>query len=105
MIVFINILQNAADAIGTKSGQVSIITQKLFEHLEIIIKDSGMGIPQDNLNKIFEPFFSTKKMAKRIGLGLWISYGIIRNLGGDILVESETGKGSTFKILLPLKSS
>ena len=105
MIVFINILQNAADAIGTKSGQVSIITQKLFEHLEIIIKDSGMGIPQDNFNKIFEPFFSTKQMAKRIGLGLWVSYGIIRNLGGDILVESEPGKGSTFKILLPLENS
>ncbi len=105
MLVFINLLQNAADAIGTKSGRILIITQKFIEHLEIIIKDSGMGIPQDNFNKIFEPFFSTKKMAKRIGLGLWISYGIIRNLGGDILVESETGKGSTFKILLPLKSS
>jgi len=102
MLVFLNLLQNAADALKDKSGQVIIKTQKINEHLEIIIKDSGVGIPQENFNKIFEPFFSTRQMSKRIGLGLWVSYGIIRNLGGDIIVESENGKGSTFNILLPI---
>jgi PAS domain S-box-containing protein len=105
MLVFINLLQNAADAIGNKSGHILIKTLKFNEHLEIIINDSGIGIPHDNFDKIFEPFFSTKQMSKRIGLGLWVSYGIIRNLGGDILVESETGKGSTFNILLPIRNN
>ena len=105
MLVFLNLLQNAADAIGNKSGHILIKTQKFSEHLEIIINDSGVGIPHENFDKIFEPFFSTKQISKKIGLGLWVSYGIIRNLGGDILVESETGKGSTFNILLPIRNN
>ncbi len=104
MLVFINLLQNAVDAIGSGQGHIFVSTSKYKEHLEIIIKDSGIGIPKENFDKIFEPFFSTKQMSKRIGLGLWVSYGIIRNLSGNILVESETGVGSTFKILLPLKN-
>ncbi len=102
MIVLINLLQNAADAIGNNPGQVLIKTLKFNEHMEIIIKDSGVGIPIDNFDKIFEPFFSTMKINRKIGLGLWVSYGIIRNLGGDILVESKNGNGSIFKIILPL---
>ncbi len=105
MLVIMNLLQNAIDAIGNKPGLIHIKDQKFNEHLEIIIKDSGIGIPKDNFNKIFEPFFTTKSASKRIGLGLWVSYGIIRNLGGDIFVESESGKGSVFKIILPIKNN
>lgn len=105
MQVFINLLLNAADAIGTDAGKIIILTKKFEEHIEISIRDSGTGIPAEKINKIFEPFYSTKQAGKGIGLGLWVSYGIIRNMGGDIFVESREEVGSEFKIVLPYPQS
>ncbi len=102
MQVFINLLFNAVDAIGMNEGIIIIITKKFNEHLEISIGDSGSGIPPEKINKIFQPFYSTKQEGKGIGLGLWVSYGIIRNMGGDIFVESKENFGSEFKIVLPV---
>ena len=67
----------------------------------IQFEDEGVGIKDENISKIFEPFYTTKKVGKGTGLGLSVSYGIIKNLNGRIDVQSETGKGSIFTISLP----
>jgi signal transduction histidine kinase len=67
--------------------------------------DTGVGIPQENLPKLFEPFFSTKKKGKGVGLGLSVAYGIIQEHGGSIQVQSEEGRGTTFTLELPLKTN
>ncbi|HHT9130838.1 MAG TPA: sensor histidine kinase, partial [Candidatus Brocadiaceae bacterium] len=74
------------------------------ESVEIFIKDTGVGISKSDAGKIFDPFFTTRKDGKGTGLGLSISYGIVKMHDGSIEVESELGKGTTFRILLPLKS-
>jgi signal transduction histidine kinase len=66
------------------------------------VADSGAGIPQENLNRIFEPFFTTKPVGKGTGLGLSLSYGIVVKHRGRIEVTSEVGKGSTFRVVLPI---
>lgn len=70
--------------------------------MKIIFKDNGIGIEPQYLQKIFDPFFTTRDEGKGVGLGLSISYGIIKNHGGDITVESEVGEGSAFIVSLPL---
>jgi two-component system NtrC family sensor kinase len=67
----------------------------------VTIADDGQGIPRENLERIFEPFFTTRK-GKGTGLGLSISYGIVQKLRGTMTVESEVGKGTSFKIVLPV---
>jgi len=69
------------------------------------VSDTGLGIPEEIRDKIFEPFFSTKKREKGTGLGLSISYGIIKAHHGDILVKSKEREGTTFTIKLPVSSS
>ncbi len=101
MQAVLNILMNAADSIGEADGTVKIKSEAVNGTVKILIEDSGTGITEENIDKIFAPFFTTKQPGEGIGLGLWVSYGIVRNLGGDILVESKTGKGSIFTILLP----
>lgn len=102
MQVLINLLLNAVDAIGEKNGKI-IISSDLGENfIQIGIQDNGHGISQSNLNKIFNPFFTTKEVGKGTGLGLWISHGIIESLKGKILVDSKIGEGTEFKILLPI---
>ncbi|MBC8555044.1 MAG: response regulator [Candidatus Brocadiales bacterium] len=71
------------------------------DFVEITFEDTGCGISSENIDKIFEPFFSTKKKVTEVGLGLSESYGIIQSYGGTICVESEEGSGSTFKIVFP----
>lgn len=98
--VLLNIINNAVDAVE-QGGTIDIKTVLLdTNHMEISIKDNGPGIPKDKLKRIFEPFYTTKK--KGTGLGLYISYGIIKKLGGDIQVESEVGKGTIFKLKIPV---
>jgi hypothetical protein len=70
--------------------------------LFVRVRDTGCGIPQENIKRIFDPFFTTKEQGGT-GLGLSVSYGIIENHGGTIEVESEEGKGTTFVVLLPLE--
>jgi signal transduction histidine kinase len=98
--VFINILINAVHATD-ENGRVSIKSRSLPRRavVRIEIADTGCGIPSDNLTKIFEPFFSTKE--KGTGLGLAVSYGIVKNHGGSIWVSSKPGQGAQFNIDLP----
>ncbi len=100
--VFINLIMNAVDSIENKGGKIWLNTFREDGHIEVVIRDTGTGIPKKYMDRIFEPFFSTKTPGKGIGLGLWVSYGIIKNLDGKILVDSQPGLGSIFKILLPV---
>ena len=96
--VIINLLLNAVDAVEQK-GQ--IVVSSLIDSegkVEVSVKDSGIGIPEENLDKIFDPFFTTKEPGKGTGLGLSVSARIVQNFGGDISVESNKGAGSIFRI-------
>lgn len=103
--VFLNIIDNAIDAVD-RSGTIAIRTSfdaVSSRQIAIEISDSGPGIPKHLLGQIFNPFFTTKKMADGRGLGLSISYGIMERLGGEIRVKSEERKGATFTICLPVE--
>ncbi|MBI4653831.1 MAG: HAMP domain-containing protein [Nitrospirae bacterium] len=102
--VFLNIIKNAIDAVE-KGGLIKISTNIKNENtVRAFIEDNGHGIPEGILKHIFEPFFTTKVRGKGTGLGLSITYGIIKRLGGDILVKSEVNKGTTFTVEIPVKS-
>src|SRR6185295_19832776 len=103
--VFLNIITNAAQAIEGQ-GEITIET-KLYdpEHVAIRITDTGCGIPEENLGKIRDPFFTTKEVGTGTGLGLSIVDEIIRGHHGELLVESEVGKGSAFTVVLPIKQT
>ena len=103
--VILNLIQNADEAIPGNEGKITINTLHDDSNIFIQIKDTGTGIKKELMSSIFEPFFSTKPAVKGTGLGLSISYGIIKKHGGDIMVESEVGKGSTFTIKLPIKQN
>jgi PAS domain S-box-containing protein len=99
---FLNILINAIQAMQN-GGSLTIKTEydEQNKQVKIAFTDNGTGIPKEYLNKIFLPFFSLKKSSDRHGLGLSFAYQIIKNHGGNVYVESEPGKGSTFTIILP----
>jgi PAS domain S-box-containing protein len=101
--VFINLLLNAVDAMEGKPGEIKILSRLNNQNIQVMVIDKGKGIPDEIKNKIFEPFFTTKKVGEGTGLGLWVSYGIVKNFGGEIDVESEVGLGSTFIVTLPTK--
>lgn len=102
--VFLNLLNNAMEAIG-KSGTIEITTgQHNHRELFIQIGDNGSGIKQENLKQIFDPFFTTKDPDKGTGLGLYISYDIIKKLGGAIQAENKNYGGARFTITLPIAS-
>jgi two-component system NtrC family sensor kinase len=102
--VFLNLLINAADAMEEK-GKITISSDVAEEEgarfVTLVFTDTGSGIPKESLGKVFEPFFTTKPAGKGTGLGLAVSYGIIKKHGGQILVESEEGKGTSFSLRLP----
>ena len=100
--VFMNILINAAQAIE-KKGEIKIITKRVNGNINILISDNGPGIPDENINKIFDPFFTTKEVGKGTGLGLNVVYNIIKKHKGNIEVDSELGKGTTFSISIPVE--
>lgn len=102
--VFINTMLNAYQAMPN-GGTLHIITRMAGSELQIVFTDTGMGIPPENIQHIFDPFFTTKEVGEGTGLGLSVSYGIIKAHGGNIEVESQMGKGSTFVIKLPLNQS
>jgi two-component system, NtrC family, sensor kinase len=99
--VFVNLLLNAVQAID-RDGIITVTSDVEPKHKSLIveIEDTGCGIPEESMDKIFEPFFSTKKEGS--GLGLAVSFGIIRNHQGHIDVDSEAGKGTRFRIDLPI---
>jgi signal transduction histidine kinase len=71
----------------------------------VMVSDTGCGIAPEHLNRVFDPFFTTKPTGEGTGLGLWLTYEIVKNYHGEIFVESEVGKGSTFKAAFPVKES
>ena len=110
--VLMNILVNAQQAIAER-GDI-VVRSRLHESrklaacgeepvpaVEIAISDTGCGIPQANLQRVFDPFFTSKEVGKGTGLGLSVSYGIVRSHGGEIEVESTLGQGTTFRVYLP----
>ncbi|MFH0990822.1 MAG: PAS domain S-box protein [bacterium] len=101
--VFINILMNAVDALESKPGTITINTRYIADRVEVMVRDSGRGISQEDMEKIFEPFFTTKQVGQGTGLGLWVSYGIVKKFGGDIVVESQPGAGTTMEVYFPVK--
>ncbi|WP_020588016.1 transporter substrate-binding domain-containing protein [Desulfobacter curvatus] len=114
--VGMNIITNAYHAVSEKGGRVSVALKQVTigssspEGIEInagtyallSISDNGHGMPQELINKIFEPYFTTKEQGKGTGLGLSVVYGIVEDHKGTIKVDSEIGKGTTFKVYLPL---
>ncbi|MBI5062307.1 MAG: PAS domain-containing sensor histidine kinase, partial [Desulfatitalea sp.] len=101
--VLLNLLMNAHYAVG-REGAIALSTELMPSGQQACIKvrDSGPGIEPKNLARIFDPFFTTKPTGQGTGLGLSVSYGIIKNHGGDIWAESAAGQGATFIIVLPL---
>jgi signal transduction histidine kinase len=89
---------------GTLLIRVGAAVRENRRGVEIKVKDSGVGIPRENLERIFEPFYTTKSLDEGTGLGLAVSYRIVREHDGVIEVESEVGKGTTFVVWVPVKT-
>ncbi len=108
--VLLNLYYNAFYAVAEKKKQhpegyepaVSVSTKKKNDKVEISVSDNGNGIPQKVMNKIFQPFFTTKPTGKGTGLGLSLSYDIIKAHGGEITVDTKESEGTTFKMQLPV---
>jgi len=104
--VLLNLINNALDAMEKTGGTIQVstkISEVESEHIVIIVEDDGPGIPEANLLRIFDPFFTTKPVGKGTGLGLSICYGIINKMGGKIDVHSTIGKGTRFRIWIPIQ--
>ena len=101
--VFLNLLANARQATEAKKGaRIVVRAAREGEKLVLTFRDNGVGIPPENLDKIFAPFFTTKPVGKGTGLGLSISYGIVQQHKGSIRAESEVGQGTAFIIEFPV---
>jgi len=101
--VIMNLVVNAAHAMGEERGRITIRTGAEAEQVWLEVADTGSGIPPDTLKRIFEPFFTTKPVGKGTGLGLYLSYGIVQKHQGRIDVESVVGQGTTFRVRLPVR--
>jgi signal transduction histidine kinase len=101
--VFMNLLVNAAHAITRERGTIVVRTGCIDGKVRIDIEDDGCGIAPEHLPRIFDPFFTTKPVGKGTGLGLSLAYGIVRKHGGLIEVTSEAGRGSRFRVTLPVE--
>jgi two-component system NtrC family sensor kinase len=103
--VFINVIKNAVESLHEGQGKITLVTRYKKDTCSIFIecRDTGKGIPDNQMQNIFKPFFTTKPVGKGTGLGLYISHEIVKRHGGSIHVESEEGKGSVFSIELPCK--
>lgn len=102
--LFVNLMNNAAEAMEAKGGGTLTITTRQAPYgqgVEVAVTDTGTGISQENMDKLFTPFFTTKPVGKGTGLGLAIVYGIVKMHRGQIQAQSELGKGTTFTVTLP----
>ena len=99
--VFVNLVKNAIDAMPG-GGQLTVSTALRNGKVSISVRDTGCGMPPEDVERVFMPFFTTKDPGKGTGLGLSVSHTIIRNFGGAFYVDSAPGKGSTFTVELPL---
>jgi len=103
----LNLLLNAEQAMRARTTRrIRVGARRVAEAdaVELFIADTGHGIPEENLRRIFDPFFTTREVGEGTGLGLSICYGIVRDHGGQIAVESRVGQGTTFKVLLPARA-
>ena len=108
--VVINLVSNAGHALAARAANVEpdyrpvirIETRRADDHVELIVRDNGIGIPRANLAKVYDPFFTTKEAGKGIGLGLFMSHSVIRAHRGEISVRSELGEFTEFTIRFPL---
>ena len=98
--VFVNLSLNAVQAM-TEGGQLKVVTRLAEDYVEVEFNDTGCGIPEENLKKLFDPFFSTK--ARGVGLGLAVTHGIIEKNKGTIEIKSEVGEGTAFVVRLPIE--
>ncbi len=101
-LVLNNIIVNALESMVATGGRLEISVLIEGENLVVLIRDTGVGIRRENLDLIFEPFFSTKPAVEGAGLGLSVAYGTMKNLGGTITVVSEEGRGALFSVTLPI---
>ena len=101
--VVMNLVINAAHAIGPERGTITIRTGALGESIWFEVADNGSGIAPEHLSRIFDPFYTTKPIGKGTGLGLSLSYGIVQKHHGKIVVTTELGKGTCFRVTLPVK--
>jgi signal transduction histidine kinase len=100
--VFMNVINNALDALSA-GGKLSITTAVSNKNIEIKFIDNGKGIKEENLDKVFDPFWTTKEVGKGVGLGLSISYAIIQQHKGTINIKSKENEGTTVVITLPVR--
>lgn len=99
--VVLNLLTNAVDAVDEK-GEITLETFIEDRRVGLRVSDTGCGIPKESKDMLFEPFFTTKQLGKGIGIGLSTCYNIVREHDGEIIVESEVDKGSSFTVLFPI---
>ncbi|WP_338476567.1 ATP-binding protein [Pseudomonas khavaziana] len=103
--VVMNLVINAAQAMGPERGTITISNGVEGENIWLEVADNGCGIAPQAMQKIFDPFFTTKPVGEGTGLGLSLSYGIVKKHHGDISVSSEPGKGTTFRVVLPIRQT
>ena len=99
--VWINLLVNAMDAIDHPDGKITISTHYTDKRFLVTFQDNGRGIPKENLTRIFEPFYTTKVVGRGTGLGLSLCLRVIKEHGGDLVVDSQPNQGTAFSIYLP----
>jgi len=99
--VFLNLINNALDAMERQGGSLDVIARSQADKIIVETTDTGPGIPESELARVFDPFYTTKPTGKGTGLGLSICYGIINKMGGELKVSSELGQETTFTIVLP----
>jgi signal transduction histidine kinase len=102
--VFLNLFLNARDAMP-RGGWLTIVTKSDGATATVEVADTGSGIPEEQLSRIYDPFFSTKEIGKGTGLGLSITYGIVQEHGGTITCDSVVGQGTRFILTLPLATT
>ena len=100
--VWLNLILNAVDAIDDDVGKISVVTKKFGNEIRVTIADTGKGIPQERISRIFEPFYTTKEPGRGTGLGLSVCHRTIKQHGGHILVDSQIGSGTEFTVIIPI---
>src|SRR5450631_2322551 len=101
--VFMNLLVNSAQSITKPHGRIVIRSGNKEDHVWIEVADDGSGMAPEIKSRVFDPFFTTKPVGKGTGLGLSLTYGIIKKHNGRIDLETEVGKGTTFRVWLPIR--
>ena len=100
--VIFNLINNAMDAMEKTGGTLTVSARRQSRQIVIAVSDTGHGIPEANLERIFDPFFTSKAVGKGTGLGLSVCYGIVEKIGGRIEVQSTIGTGTTFSVFIPV---